>query len=180
MPIQRKLIPRAPGSGVGGFSAPIRPAVSPRVYSGGLRAMSHDFSTEEIRGKTGSAPSGAVLFGPFSLRERKRAKRRKMHGESRNASVCPERSSRHRLSANMRPVKTLWFNHKRTAPNRVTHVPCLYKHTRKGKEIKREGRELPRQTRHGHPRHSSRMTSLGIRSSNRRSGTPELTFRLTT
>ena len=34
--------------------------------------MSHDFSTKEIRGKTGSAPSGAVLFGPFSWAYKKK------------------------------------------------------------------------------------------------------------
>ena len=34
--------------------------------------MSHDFSTKEIRGKTGPVPNGAVLFGPFSWAYKKK------------------------------------------------------------------------------------------------------------
>ena len=36
------------------------------------RAASTILTTDEIRGKTGPVPNGAVLFGPFSLARKKK------------------------------------------------------------------------------------------------------------
>ncbi len=65
---------RAPGCWVGGFSALFRSALKRHVTSYVRRAQSPAYYTDVIRGKTGSAPSGAVLFGPFSYANKKKDK----------------------------------------------------------------------------------------------------------
>ncbi len=58
----------------------------------------------------------------FLTRIRKRTKRKKVEGKGRTC-VRPERSSMQQLSADRRPVKTLWMSHKRTLAKNVTYVP---------------------------------------------------------
>ena len=55
-----------------GFSARVRSARKSGNACKGFRATAHLLSTEAIRGKTGPAPSGAVLFGPFSWAYKKK------------------------------------------------------------------------------------------------------------
>ncbi len=71
------------------------------------RVQSLVYATDEIRGKTGSAPSGAVLFGPFSYAHKKKDEEKKKVDWRGKACVCPERSSSQQLSDNRRFVKTL-------------------------------------------------------------------------
>ena len=56
----------ADGSEVGGFSVLIRPALKQCRAAFVPRAQLFVVATEMVHGKTGPAPSGAVLFGPFS------------------------------------------------------------------------------------------------------------------
>ncbi len=51
------------------------------------------YGPEVVHGKTGPAPSGAVLFGPFSYANKKKDEEKNKVGESGNACVRPERSS---------------------------------------------------------------------------------------
>ena len=57
---------RPPGGGDGGFSTLFRPALKHRGAGFVHRAQLLVYAADEIRGKTGPAPSGALLFCPFS------------------------------------------------------------------------------------------------------------------
>ena len=57
---------------VGGFSTLFRSALNHRGVVFVRRAQLFVFATGDIRGKTGPAPSGAVLFGPFSYANKKK------------------------------------------------------------------------------------------------------------
>ncbi len=57
---------RPPGCGVVGFSTLIRPALKHLAAVFVCRAQSPVYAPSEIRGKTGPAPIGALLFRPFS------------------------------------------------------------------------------------------------------------------
>ena len=61
-----------PGGGDGGFSVLIRTAQKQSESNWVLRPRSLVCATEVVHGKTGPAPSGAVLFGPFSWAYKKK------------------------------------------------------------------------------------------------------------
>ena len=83
-----------PGGGDGGFSVSIRSALRYWYCLRVCRAQAPVFTSQAIRGKTGPAPSGAVLFGPFSYANKKKDEEKKK-GEGRvDACIPPERSSR--------------------------------------------------------------------------------------
>ncbi len=75
-----RFIPRANGCGVVGFSAPFRLAPLPGGCLRVRRARVYVPVTGVIRRKTGSAPSGAVLFGPFSWAYKKKDEEQRRTG----------------------------------------------------------------------------------------------------